>query len=152
VYRTVEKLHNSEGRSQADAAASGTRSKKKLKDFLTMLGSDAFAGVADGNLRHFAAAAEHDAKLAAARHRLGSVENQIKDGLLKQITINEDLWHVYRQELCKLHSGFLQLWPCCIEHFAEQFRELCSFEAHIHRTAEIKESFYDGVKAIDLLV
>ena len=37
VYRTVVKLYNSERARQSDAAAAGTRGKKKLKDLLPIL-------------------------------------------------------------------------------------------------------------------
>src|SRR6202521_2331271 len=77
VYRTVVKLYNSERAGQSDAAAAGSRCKEKLKNFLAILHRNAFAGIAHGNLRHFAAAAEHQAQLPAAEHGLDGVEHKI---------------------------------------------------------------------------
>src|ERR1700688_4657236 len=75
VYRTVEKLHNAEGAGEPDAAAAGTRGEKKLEDFLSMLGRNAFSGVAYADLRHFTAASENKAQLSATGHGFAGIEH-----------------------------------------------------------------------------
>src|SRR5437762_12165951 len=57
VYRTVMKLHNSEGACQSYSAASGTRGEKSLENFLAVFQWNAFAGIVHRHFRHLAAAA-----------------------------------------------------------------------------------------------
>src|SRR5215472_685105 len=58
VYRTVMKLHNSEGAGKSDAAATWPRCKEKLKHLFPVLRRYSLSGVAHGDFGHFAAPAK----------------------------------------------------------------------------------------------
>src|SRR6266850_8235946 len=58
VLRAITKA---EGAGESDAAAAGSRCKEQLENFLPIFERNASAGIADGDLGHFAAAAEHHA-------------------------------------------------------------------------------------------
>src|SRR5215467_844733 len=99
VYRTVVKLHNAERAGQSDSAASRPGGEKQLEDFLLVFRRDAFAGVADGDFRHFTASAQHQAQLTAVRHGFRGVEHEIEHRLLEQSAIDVNFRDVYRQKL-----------------------------------------------------
>src|SRR2546429_4413991 len=94
VYRTVEKLHNSKSTRKSDSTASRTRSEKQLENFLAVFRWNAFAGIAHGNFRHFAAAAQDQPQLPAAGHGLRGIQHQIQHRLLEQRAIHVHLRHV----------------------------------------------------------
>src|SRR5690349_14326083 len=73
VYRTVMQLDNSKRAGQSDSAAPRPGSKKQLKNPLLVFRRDTFAGVAHGDLRHFAAPAQHQSQLSAGWHRFRRV-------------------------------------------------------------------------------
>src|SRR5260221_156862 len=90
VYRTVVELYNSEGAGESDAAAAGSRCKEELENLLTIFERDPSAGIADGDLGHFAAAAEHHAKLSAGGHGFDGIQDEIEERLFEQRAIDVD--------------------------------------------------------------
>src|SRR5579864_9383980 len=65
IDRTIVKLHDAKGGSQADSAASGPSGEEQLKNLLPVFRGNALAGIGNADFREFAAPLQHQAKFAA---------------------------------------------------------------------------------------
>src|SRR6266850_5871535 len=152
VYRTIVKLDNSECACEADPAAAGPRREKQLENFLPVLQWNSFPGVAHGNFRHFAAAAQHQPHLSAAGHGLRRVQHQIQHGLLEQRAVHINFRYVNRQQLRQLNIGLLQLRLRNLQHFFQQDGKLRCFQTDVHRPRKIEETFDNRVEPVNIFV
>ena len=75
VDRAIVHLHGAKCAREANAASAGARGEKKLEDSRAMLGSNAFAGIANANFGRVAVPLEIDRERSAARHGLDRVQN-----------------------------------------------------------------------------